>query len=174
MASRGWQVYGKAVWQNPRRGKKLEAKKEINEEATKIDSYAIARTVKSKYKLVPVVVGHIWRFTKYFLNYGGRIEMKVFSWQHKPSPIPSAGLKIPLVIMFSISEEKSAILKHLPNLIDLNYKELTSMDTPQNEVILEEELGKEYNTEDEDIVFTDDDSESNSDYDTLGCIYHSN
>ena len=76
--------------------------------------------------------------------------------------------------MFSISEEKSAILKHLPNLIDLNYKELTSMDTPQNEVILEEELGKEYSTEDEDIVFTDDDSESNSDYDTLGCIYHSN
>ena len=76
--------------------------------------------------------------------------------------------------MFSISEEKSAILKHLPNLIDLNYKELTSMDTPQNEVILEEEVGKEYNTEDEDIVFTDDDSESDSDYDTLGCIYHSN
>ena len=79
MASRGWQVYGKAVRQNPRRGKKLEAKKENNEEATKIDPYAIAQTVKSKDKLVPVVVGHIWRFTKYLLNYGGRIEMKVFS-----------------------------------------------------------------------------------------------
>ena len=48
------------------------------------------------------------------------------------------------------------------------------MDTPQNEVIVEEELGKEYNTEDEDIVFPDDDSESDSDYDTLGCIYHIN
>ena len=76
--------------------------------------------------------------------------------------------------MFSISKEKSAILKHLPNLIDLNYKELTSTITSQNEVIVEEELGKEYNTEDEDIVFPDDDSESDSDYDTLGCIYHIN
>ena len=79
MASRGWQVYGKAVWQNPRRGKKLEAKKENNEQATKIDPYAIARTFKSKDELVLLVVGHIWKFTKYFLNCGGRIEMKDFS-----------------------------------------------------------------------------------------------
>ena len=44
---------------------------------------------------------------------------------------------------------------HLHNLIDLNYKELTSMDTAQNEVITEEELQQYYNLEDEDIGFID-------------------
>ena len=61
IASRGWHVYGKTLWQNPRRDENLEAKKEDNEEATKIDSYAIAWTVKRKDKLIPVVVGHISR-----------------------------------------------------------------------------------------------------------------
>ena len=37
IASKGWHVYGKTVWQNLRRGEKLEAKKEDNEDATKID-----------------------------------------------------------------------------------------------------------------------------------------
>ena len=64
----------------------------ISKEATKNDLYAIAWTVKRKDKLIPVVVGHIPReilwFTKFFLNYGGRIEAKVSSSQYKPSPIP--------------------------------------------------------------------------------------
>ena len=34
------------------------------------------------------------------------------------------------------------------------------MDTPQNEVVVDEELGKDYNPEDEYIIFIDDDSES--------------
>ena len=59
--------------------------------------------------------------------------------------MPSGGLEIPLAVTFSISEEKSVILKHLQNLIDLNYKELTSPDTPQNEMIVEKELGQDYN-----------------------------
>ena len=57
--------------------------------------------------------------------------------------MPSGGLQIPLVVKFSISGEKSVILKHLPNLIDLNYKEITSMYTAQNEMIVEEELGQD-------------------------------
>ena len=73
-----------------------EAKKEDNEEATKINPYAIAWTLKGKDKVVPVVVGHIpreiSRFTKFFLNYGGRTEAKVFSSQYKTSPIPPGGL----------------------------------------------------------------------------------
>ena len=89
-----------------------------------------------------------------------------FSSQYKPSPISSGGLEIPLVVKFSISEEKLAILKQLQYLIDLNYAELTSMDTPQNEVIVEEELRQDYKPENEDIAFIDDDSESDSDHDT--------
>ena len=59
--------------------------------------------------------------------------------------MPSGGLEIPLAVTFSISEEKSVILKYLQNLIDLNYKGLTSADTPQNEMIVEKELGQDYN-----------------------------
>ena len=58
-------------------------------------------------------------------------------------------------------------------MIDLNYEELTSMDTPQNKVIVEEELGQDYNPEDEDIAFIDNDSESDIDYKTWDYIYHS-
>ena len=111
IASKGWHVYGKTVWQNLRRGEKLEAKKEDNEDATKIDPYANVWKLKRRDKLVPVVVGHIpreiLRFTKFFLNYSGKIEVKVFSSQYKPSPIPSGGLEIPLVVKFLVFDEKS-------------------------------------------------------------------
>ena len=40
-------------------------------------------------------------------------------------------------------------------------------------MIAEEELGQDYNPEDEDIVFIDDDSESDNNYDTKDCICHS-
>ena len=40
------------------------------------------------------------------------------------------------------------------------------MDISQNEVIVEEELGQDCNPEDEDIVFIEGDSESDSNYDT--------
>ena len=40
------------------------------------------------------------------------------------------------------------------------------MDTPQIEVIFEEELGQDYNSENEGIVFIDNGSKSNSDFDT--------
>ena len=59
--------------------------------------------------------------------------------------MPSGGLEIPLAVTFSISKERSVILKYLQNLIDLNYKGLTSADTPQNEMIVEKELGQDYN-----------------------------
>ena len=42
IASRGWHIYGKTVWQNLSRSEKLEAKKKDNEAASKIDPYAIA------------------------------------------------------------------------------------------------------------------------------------
>ena len=96
---------------------------------------------KEKIHLFLLLLNISQDITKFFLNYSGRIEAKIFSSQYKPSPISSGGLEIPLAVKFSIFEEKSAILKHLQNLIDLNYEELTSMNTPQNEVIVEEELG---------------------------------
>ena len=142
-ASRGWYVYGKTVWQNTRRGEKLGARKKDNKEATKIDKYAITWTIKRKDKLLTAIrqiPREILRFTKFFINYGGRIEAKFFSSLYNPSPISSGGLEIPLVVKCLISKEETAILKQLQKLINLNYEEITSMDAPQNKVIVDEGL----------------------------------
>ena len=53
-------------------------------------------------------------------------------------------------------------------------EELISMDTTQNEVIVEEEWRQDYNSEDEALVFIYNGSESDSDYNTQDLIYHSN
>ena len=108
---------------------------------------------KEKINLFLLLLGISQERFRGLQNYDGRIQAKVFSPHYKLSPIPSGGTEIPLGVKFSISEEKSVILKHLQNLIDLNYEELTSMDRLQNGVIAEEELGQDYNPKDEDIVF---------------------
>ena len=170
IVSKEWHLYGKTVWQNLRRGEKLAATKEGNEGETKINSYGIAWTVKRKDKLVPVVVEQIPRdilwSIKFFRNYGEGIKRRfsIHNTNHPQSQQEG----------FSISEEKWAILKHLQNLTDLAYEELISMDTTQNEVIVEEEWRQDYNSEDEALVFIYNGSESDSDYNTQDLIYHSN
>lgn len=71
-----------------------------------------------------------FKISNFFLIYGRSIKANVFSSQYKSYPIPSGGLEMLLVFKILIFKEKSAILKHLQNLIDLNYEELASMDTP--------------------------------------------
>ena len=166
-ASRGWHVCRKTIWQNTRRGEKLGARKKDNKEATKIDKYAITWTIKRKDKLLTAtrqIPREILRLAKFFINYGGRIEAKFFSSLYNPSPISSGGLEIILVVKCLISREETAILKQLQKLINLNYEEITSVDAPQNKVIVNEELGKNDTPEDKDIVFIDDGSASYSDY----------
>ena len=125
--------------------------------------------VKRNDKPVPVAIGHISReisrFTKYFLKYSGRIEAKVLHYTNHPQSHQEA-LKYLRLEKCLISKEKSAIVKQLQKLINLNYEELTSMDAPQNKVIVEKELGQDDNPEDKGIVFIDDGSESYSNYDT--------
>ena len=98
--------------------------------------------VKRKDKFVPVVVGHmpieISKFTKFFLNYGGRTEAKIFSSQYKPSLIPPGGLEILFVVEFLIFEDKSVLLKHLQNLIELRRVNIDGYTT--NEVIVKGKL----------------------------------
>ena len=81
-----------------------------------------------------------------------------FTMQTIPNPIRRPWST--LAVKFLISGEKSVTLQ---NLIDLNYKELTSIHHKMKWSV-QEELGKDYNPEDKDIAFTDDDSESESDY----------
>ena len=75
-----------------------------------------------------------------------------FTMQTIPNPIRRPWNT--LAVKFLISEEKSVTLQ---NLIDLNYKELTSIHHKMKWSV-DEELEKDYNAENEDIAFTDDDN----------------
>ena len=95
IACRGWHVYGKSVWQNPRRDEILRVKKEENRTALLIDPHSVAFTRKSKQRLVPDIVGHvpleISRYVWFFMDRGGRIGAKVRSPRYRRSPIPKGG-----------------------------------------------------------------------------------
>ena len=47
LASRGWHVYGKTVWANPKEGEILYAEKEQNKIALMHDPYSVAWKIKS-------------------------------------------------------------------------------------------------------------------------------
>ena len=83
---------------------KNEAKNEDSKEATKIDPFAIVWTVKGKDKLIPVVVGHITReisrFTKFCLNYCGKIEVKFFLHTKNHPQSHQEDVKYPLLLSF--------------------------------------------------------------------------
>ena len=109
IASRGWHVYGKAVWISQQRGESLFAQKERDQTALLNDPYSIAWMRKSKSKLTADVVGHvpreISRFMYYFLNRGGTISAVVNSGRYRPSPILNGGLEILLSITLKIDNE---------------------------------------------------------------------
>ena len=104
ISSRGFHVYGKTVWRNPKRGEKIEARKESSE----IDPHAIAWTIKSKARLVPDVVVplELSRFIHFFLDRGGELAATVCDENYRPSPIPKGVLDIMLQVTFKIQEDK--------------------------------------------------------------------
>ena len=116
IAARGWHVYGKTVWQSPRKGEKLTAEKETNRDALDIDPYAVAWMLIRKSKLTPDIVGHvpreISRFIWYFFTHGGKMEATVLSVRPLRSPIPSGGLEIMLMAKLTINEKDTKILKY--------------------------------------------------------------
>ena len=126
ISSRDFHVYGKTVWRNPKRGEKIEVRKESSEIALLIDPHAIAWTRKSKARLVPDVVGHVplelSRFIHFFLDRGGKLAATVFDENFRPSPIPKGGLEILLQVTFKIQEDKRRYLDRLKDLIEMNYE----------------------------------------------------
>ena len=125
IASRGYDVYGKSIWSNPKKGECLIGEQETDPVALLEDPYAIAWKevpyavawkLQKKDKLVPVVVGHIpWeisRFVWYFMKYGGKVCPQVHSELPRLSPIPSDGLEI-LPMENSQFQIKSAGILHI-------------------------------------------------------------
>ena len=62
-------MYGKEVWKSPNTGQKLSAEKEKDAFALKIDPSFVAWKLKTKDKLVPVVVGYIPREISRFVPF---------------------------------------------------------------------------------------------------------
>ena len=80
------------------------------------DPFAIAITVSLQERLTAYdVAGHvpreIFRFCRYFLNYGGLLEGRVRYVRYRRSPIPRGGLEIPSTIVVFI-KMKEIILEY--------------------------------------------------------------
>ena len=166
IAARGWHVYGKTVWQSPRKGEKLTAEKETNRDALDIDPYAVAWMLKRKSKLTPDIVGHvprdISRFIWYFFTHGGKMEATVLSVRPLRSPIPSGGLEIMLMAKLTINEKDTKILKYLQQLIEENYEpetDLSETDAETPDRLLETCEIEEEEHEVGDVIFIDDEEE---------------
>ena len=155
IACRGWHVYGKDVWQHPRKDEILYGQKEENQVALIIDPHAIAWMKRSRDRLMPYIVGHIpleiSRYVRFFLDRGGKVEAKVHDPRYRPSPIPKGGLEIILQATFSISDEKRVYIQRLQELIVGNY------DIPQERVtVVENEEATCSNDQENDVLSHDD------------------
>ena len=118
--SRGYHVYGKSIWSNPKKRECLIGEQEIDPVALLEDPYSIAWKLQKKDKLVPVVVGHIpreiSRFVWYFIKYGGKVCSQVHSEHPRLSPIPL------LMAKLTISDVKRRYPAHLKTLIEMKYQ----------------------------------------------------
>ena len=130
IASRGWHVYGKTVWKEPKSGESVFAEKETNEEALLADKFSVAWKRKLKTKLTADVVGHvpreISRAVWHFITHGGVLNGKVYSPAYFPSPIATRGLEILIDCEFKIDASKLIILQRMQEITDKNYKEPVS------------------------------------------------
>ena len=165
VASRGWHVYGKTVWQTPKKGQKLFAKREEDEKALLVDEYSVAWMMKSKARLVADVVGHvpqeISRFVYFFLKHGGSVDATVELEKYRQSPIAKGGLEIILKATCRIEESKRPILLRLKELINKNYElnldQLQMLPTTDlDQAVLDTEGGLDNFDMDKDIVLIED------------------
>ena len=110
IASRRYHVYKETTWSDAKVGDEVKVELETNPNSTAIDPYACAIKTKHKYFVGWKTVGHvpreISRYVYFFIKQeGGAVNGFLKSLQYKPSPIPSAGLEVPLLLKFSCSEE---------------------------------------------------------------------
>ena len=84
-------------------GQEISVQVETNEDSKKVDPYccAIKAMVFGKLETVGHIPREVSRHTYFYIkDEGGRIDGSVFSTRHRPSPIHSDGLEIPLMMTF--------------------------------------------------------------------------
>ena len=169
-ASRGWHVYGKTMWKEPKRGEFVFAEKELNEEALLYDTFSVAWKRKLTTKVNADVVGHlpreISRAVWFFITHGGSLTGKVHSPKYYPSPIAQRGLEILIDCEFKMDASKLILVERLQEIIDTNYKDPASLSV-QPTIANTNELtqGQVEEVEDEDsddeiqLMFTNDEGD---------------
>ena len=122
-ASRGFHVY-RELWK-PKLGQKLQ----IDQEISNIhDPFAISLRAKIVGKLTDnEIAGHIpreiSRFWHYFINYDGKLEARVTFTKYRPSPIPSGGLEIPILLIAKKEDSTEEIFEKMEDLLRSYYVE---------------------------------------------------
>ena len=109
IASRGYHVFKETSWSNAKEGDEVKVELETNKSSNKTDPYACAIRAKEEYFKGWKTVGHIpreiSRHVYFFIkSEGGSVNGIVISTKYRTSPIPSGGLKIPLLLTFSCSK----------------------------------------------------------------------
>ena len=122
-ASRGFHVY-RELWK-PKFGQNLQVKQEIG---NLHNPFAIFLGAKIPGKLTDFdIVGHIpreiSRFCHYLVNYGGKIEAQVRCTKYRPSPIPSGGLEIPILLVIKKGNSTQEIFEKMESFVKSYYLE---------------------------------------------------
>ena len=73
------------------------------------------------------IAGHILReisrFCHYFINYSGKLEARVTCTKYKPSPIPSGGLEIPILLIARKGDSTEEIFEKMEDFLRSYYVE---------------------------------------------------
>ena len=109
-ASREFHVYKEMTWSNAKVGDKIIAEVESNLTSIAHDPYSCAIKAKHEHFTGWKTVGYFPReisLNVYFFikQEGGRVYGKLKSLKYEPSPIPSGGLQVPLLLKFE-SQDK--------------------------------------------------------------------
>ena len=103
MFRRGFHIYKNTTWENVNIGHQISVQLETNEDSKKIDPYCcvIKTMVSGKLETLGHIQREVSRHTCFYIKEEvGRINGSVFSKHYRPSPNPSGGLEIPLMMTF--------------------------------------------------------------------------
>ena len=111
VTSRGYHVFKETTWNNVKEGDSVKVDLENNKLSKNVDPYACGICAKNQFHNSWKTVEHIpiesSRHVCYFIKTeGGFANGSVISTKHRPSPIPSDGMEIPL-LKFSSLEQKA-------------------------------------------------------------------
>ena len=162
IAARGYHVYKNTTWKNAKVGQNVQVQVETNKSSKEIDPYACAIRIKNHFFENWMTVGHIpreiSRHCYYFIKEGGSISGHLLSINYKVSPIPAGGLEVPLLLTFSVKEDRiySLMKDFVNNLYDYNYtrkhKKIGSEESDEDdevEIVINEDNEKSEEGEEE-------------------------